>query len=68
MRDATKRRATRRAGEFLREYALLIAVFYPLDVYLQSTALTVGQLITTLLISGSLWTIGVILDVFSADD
>jgi hypothetical protein len=54
MRDATKRRATRRAGEFLREYALLIAVFYPLDVYLQSKGLTGGEVVTTLVISGTL--------------
>jgi len=68
MREATKRRATRRAGEFLREYALLIAVFYPLDVYLQSKGLTGGEVVTTLVISGTLWTVGVVLDVFSADD
>jgi len=68
MRDVTKRRVTTRAGEFLREFALLILVFYPLDVYVQYKTLTGWEAATTLVTAVILWTVGVTLDVRGADD
>ena len=65
MRVATKRRIGKLGGEFLREFALLIAVFYPLDFYIQYRSLTALQGITTLPVVTILWTSGVILDVWS---
>jgi hypothetical protein len=68
MRDVTKRRVIALGGEFLRELALLILVFYPLDVYVQYQTLTVEEAAATLVAAGMLWTIGVTLDVRGADD
>ena len=68
MRDLTKRRIGRLGGEFLRELALLILVFYPLDVYVQYKTLTVWEAATTLITAVILWTVGVTLDVRGADD
>ena len=66
MRTATQRRVMRHAGEFLRELALLVLVFYPLDVYVQYRAVVEFAIAA----GGSviLWTIGVTLDVVTADD
>ena len=68
MRDATRRRIGNLGGEFLRELALLIGVFYPLDIYVQYGSVTALQSMTTVLTVTILWTVGVILDVQSADD
>ena len=68
MRDVTKRRVIALGGEFLRELALLILVFYPLDVYVQYKTLTVEEAAATLVAAGMLRTIGVTLDVRGADD
>ena len=68
MRDVTKRRVGKLGGEFLRELALLILVFYPLDVYVQNKTLTVWEAATTLVTSVILWTVGVTLDVRGSDD
>ena len=59
MRDVTKRRVIALGGEFLRELALLILVFYPLDVYVQYKTLTVEEAAATLVAARMLWTIGV---------
>ena len=55
-------------GEFLRELALLILVFYPLDVYIQYRILRPWEAAGTFVAAAILWTSGVILDVVTADD
>jgi hypothetical protein len=60
--------AARRAAEFLREYALLVGVFYPLDRFIQNGRLTATEGITTVVIVAALWTFGVILEVRADGD
>jgi hypothetical protein len=67
MRDVTRRRVLMHGGEFMRELALLIVVFYPLDVYLQYGRLTVTQAVITFVTCATLWMIGVTLDVSASD-
>ncbi|MBI3402890.1 MAG: hypothetical protein HY048_15860 [Acidobacteria bacterium] len=50
-------------GESLREVAVLVAVFVPLDVYVQGRILTVRTLLATIAISGGLFALGVFLEV-----
>ena len=56
------------SGEFLREFALLIAVFVPLDLYVQNNSLPVLQSAAALIVSVVFWSIGVTLDVVASDE
>ena len=67
MSIATWRRVARHAAEFFRDYALLVAVFYPLDTYVQRRTLTITEAFITLSVVAVLWSIGVILDVLNHD-
>jgi hypothetical protein len=55
MKDATRRRVMRHGGEFLRELALLVLVFYPLDVYVQYRALPLAEFAIAFGASMILW-------------
>ena len=50
-------------GEFFREMAVLLAVFLPLDVYVQGRTLTVRTTVATMAISGGVLALGVFLEV-----
>jgi hypothetical protein len=50
-------------GESLREVAVLVAVFVPLDVFVQGRTLTVPTVLATMAISGGLLALGVFLEV-----
>jgi hypothetical protein len=66
--DVTKRRIAKLGGEFLRDAALLVLVFYPFDLYLQDRTLTLLQGGLTLLFSAVVWGLGVVLDVKASND
>jgi hypothetical protein len=68
MRDTTGRKVRRRAGEFLRDYALLVAVFFPLDKYVQGQRLTPNEGVLLFVMVAALWAFGVILDLYSNDE
>jgi hypothetical protein len=50
-------------GEFLREMAVLIAVFAPLDAFTRTTGLTVRLVVTTIAIVAAFFVLGVLLEV-----
>ena len=68
VRQPIKGKVLTYGGEFMRELALLVVVFFPLDVYVQYRTLTTLQALTTFVTCLVLWTIGVPLDVVAADD
>ena len=54
-------------GEFLREAAVLVAVFIPLDVVMTTKSLTFAHLLSTLALSGTLLVVGMYLETSRSD-
>ena len=50
-------------GEFLREMAVLIVVFAPLDAFTRATGLTVWLVFVTIASVAALLTVGILLEV-----
>lgn len=57
------RAATVLVGESMREMAVLVAVFAPLDILLQGRSLTVRSVAAMLLIVVPLFVLGIVLEV-----
>jgi hypothetical protein len=49
-------------GEFLREAAVLVAVFMPLDLLIRDQAVTLGRIVLIMGISGGLLAAGVTIE------
>jgi hypothetical protein len=68
MTDATKRIIAERGSEFLREAAVLIAVFLPLVWFLElKNELTREWILITVMLSIGLWISGVMLEVIMGE-
>jgi hypothetical protein len=65
-RRQTVRLVAALVGESLREVAVLVAVFAPLDLFLQGRFLTLRGLLFTAVAVGMLFTLGVFLQVTSS--
>jgi hypothetical protein len=63
-RMADRRTAGEMIGEFLREAAVLVAVFLPLDRMLTNSPLTLGWYVAILGLSGSLLGVGILVELW----